>query len=65
MVSDLDIYRSANLLIREHGEDAKLEASLKADKFLEKGDMDGVVVWKKIISAIEVLQNENNGETIH
>ena len=65
MVSDLDIYRSANLLIREHGEDAKLEASLKADKFLEKGELDGVAVWKKIISAIEVLQNENDGETIH
>ncbi len=26
MTSDLDIYRTANVLIREHGEDAALEA---------------------------------------
>ena len=28
MTSDLDIYCTANILIREHGEDAALEAAL-------------------------------------
>ena len=27
MIRDLDIYRSANVLIREHGEDAPIEAA--------------------------------------
>ncbi len=27
MIPDLDIYRSANVLIREHGEDAALETA--------------------------------------
>ncbi len=27
MTSDLDIFRTANVLIREHGEDAALEAA--------------------------------------
>ncbi len=31
MTSDLDIYRSANVLIREHGEDAAVEAAMRAD----------------------------------
>ncbi len=31
MTSDLDIYRSANVLIREHGEDAAVEAAKHAD----------------------------------
>ncbi len=31
MIRDLDIYRSANVLIREHGEDAVLEAAMRAD----------------------------------
>ncbi len=31
MTSDLDIYRSANVLIREHGEDAAVEAAKQAD----------------------------------
>ncbi len=35
----LDIYRSANVLIREHGEDAALEAAMRADAMLEKGDL--------------------------
>ncbi len=30
MTSDLDIYRTANVLIREHGEDAALEAAQRA-----------------------------------
>ncbi len=38
-VSDLDMYRSANVLIREHGEDAALDAAMWADAMLEKGDL--------------------------
>ncbi len=30
MTSDLDIYRTASVLIREHGEDAALEAAMRA-----------------------------------
>ncbi len=37
MVGDLDIYRSAKLLIDQHGEDAGLEAAMRADAMLEKG----------------------------
>ncbi len=39
MIHDLDIYRSAQILIREHGEDAALEAAMRADAMLEKGDI--------------------------
>ncbi len=31
MISDLDIYRSANVLIRDHGEDAPIHAAMRAD----------------------------------
>ncbi len=31
MTSDLDIYRSANVLIHEHGEEAALAAALQPD----------------------------------
>ncbi len=37
MIPDLDIYRSANVLIREHGKDAAIEAAMRADAMLEKG----------------------------
>ena len=53
MIHDLDIYRSANVLIREHGDDAGLKAAQRADDMLERGDLDGLAVWKRILAAIE------------
>ena len=41
MASDLDIYRCANLLIDQHGEDAPAFAAMRADKRLEAGDIEG------------------------
>ncbi len=41
MTSDLDIFRTASVLIREHGKDATLEAAQRADAMLEKGSLDG------------------------
>ncbi len=51
MTSDLDIYRTANVLIREHGEDADLEAAQRADVLLEEGAIDGQRVWKRVLAA--------------
>lgn len=36
MTSDLDIFRSASVLIKRYGEDALLEATARADAMLEK-----------------------------
>ena len=48
MSDDLDIYRSAAVLIRHHGKDAALEAASRADLMLEKGDLKGRAVWRRI-----------------
>ncbi len=32
MIPDLDIYRSANVLIREHGEGAPMQAATRAER---------------------------------
>ena len=56
MIRDLDIYRSANVLIREHGEDAALEAAKLADAMLAKGDLEGQAVWKRILKVVEEIQ---------
>ncbi len=55
MVDDLGIYRSAKLLIDQHGEDASLEAAMRADAMLEKGDLDGKQAWVRIMKAVEEL----------
>ena len=56
MISDLDIWRAANLLIRQHGDDAELAAARRADLMLERGDLEGQTAWKQIGRAIVELQ---------
>ena len=41
MISNLDIYRTANVLIREHGAGAALEAAQRAEAMLGLGDVAG------------------------
>jgi hypothetical protein len=56
MISDLDIWRAANLVIREHGTDAELEAARLHDLMVDRGDDEGRLVWVRIRRAIEALQ---------
>ena len=67
MISDLDIYRSANVIIRQHGEDAPIEATMRADAMLERGDLDGYAVWKRIVKTVdELLAHRSSPDaTIH
>ena len=58
MTSDLDIYRSANELIKQHGDAADIEAAMRADERLAAGDMEGEAVWLRIVKAIEKLPSE-------
>jgi hypothetical protein len=61
MVSEIDIWRAANLLIQRHGTDAEIEAAKRADQMLERGDLDGNTVWKWIRRAIIALQAPASG----
>ena len=68
MPDDLDIYRSAKLLVDQHGEDAPIFAAMQADKCLEAGDLDGKAVWIRVIRAIEELTNTDTpegGQSVH
>ncbi len=53
MTPDLDIFRSANLLVKQHGENAPIEAAMRADAMLEAGDLDGYGVWRRILRAVK------------
>ena len=55
MTSAIDIYRSAKLLIDQHGDEASIHAAMRADALHEKGDLDGYAGWRRIIRAIDEL----------
>ncbi len=61
MIPDLDIWRSANVLVKQHGADAPIRAAMRADAMLDKGDMDGYAVWKRILRAVGELDETAPG----
>ncbi len=67
MTSDLDIYRSANELIKQHGDEALVHAAMRADELAADGDMDGRAVWLRIVKAVEELlaKERPEGEKVH
>ncbi len=59
MISDLDIFRSANLLVKRHGQDAPIHATMRADAMLESGDLDGYAVFKRVVKAAEEILSKD------
>ncbi len=53
MIAEADIWCSAAQIIKRYGEDAPLEAAMRADAMLDAGDLDGLAVWKRIKKAAE------------
>ena len=53
MIPDLDIFRTANVLVKQHGQDAPINAAMRADAMLDKGDLDGYMVWRRVLQAVE------------
>ena len=62
MIPDLDIYRSAQVLVKEHGQDAPIEAAMRADAMIERADLDGYAVWRRVLKAVEELLREEPRE---
>jgi len=56
MISDLDLWRAANLMIERHSADAAVVAAQRADEMLAQDDSEEQLVWKRILAAINELQ---------
>jgi len=65
LTAEIDIYRTANLLIQRHGEEPAIHAAMKADEMLKAGDMDGKAVWLQVGKAIEELQATESEGAVH
>jgi len=51
MISDLDILRCTNLMVRTHGKEAVEFARKRVDELDAKGDPEGRRVWIRITAA--------------
>ena len=66
-VSDLDIWRTAKILIDAHGENASLEAAQRADWAIQDGNPEAESVWMRVLKAVEALQRHEvaAGQSVH
>ncbi len=51
--------------MRERGEDAVIEAAMRADAYLEQGNMDGRAVWLRVMAAIKELEATEPNGVVH
>ena len=62
-MTDLDIYRSAKVLVDQHGDEAPIHAAMRADELLDIANLDGAAVWRRVLKAIkEILRTEPTGQ---
>ena len=62
MPSDLDIYRTAKVLIDRDGDGGSLHAANRADELPDQGDMEGRAEWLRVHEAAMDLLREAPGE---
>jgi len=67
MISDRDVWAAALAIVKRYGEDAMLEASMRAEQLQDEGDTAGAETWHRILNAIERLQAKwpAEGEAVH
>ena len=64
-LGDRDIWRTADVLIKSYGDEAELIAANRADAMLDQGDLEGQIVWKRILAAVRFLTNAQAQGPLH
>jgi hypothetical protein len=65
MIDHKDIYRSAQLLIKQHGQNAEDIAAERMQELMQKDDAKGASVWLEICHAIDVLNMRDHQGKLH
>ena len=60
MLTECELWACADEYLRQHGPDARIYASKRADKLLELSDIDGFHNWRLIAHRIDqlIIQSE-------
>ena len=64
-IAEIDIWRSAKLLVDQHGADAPIRAAQRADELLAAGDIEGRALWLRILAAVKGLQSTKPPDRVH
>ncbi|HYL48955.1 MAG TPA: hypothetical protein VET84_06285 [Stellaceae bacterium] len=56
MTEEIDIWRAAHLLVKRRGADTVIVAAQRPDEQSASGDIDGQLIWKRIVAVVRELQ---------
>jgi hypothetical protein len=65
VISEIDIWRAANLMLKRYGEKALEESSARADGLAADGDHDSASTWRRITAAVVQLANNVPPGPVH
>jgi hypothetical protein len=68
MISEGDIWHTAQVMLSRYGADASVQAARMADALFDSGEVQARSVWLRIIKAIDLLQDNRppaKGTPIH
>ncbi len=60
MTADDTIRQQAHSLVSAHGEDAPIQAAMRAQALLDQGDRAGSALWRRIGKLTNVLLSKTN-----
>jgi hypothetical protein len=65
MIDDREIWACANLLLKQHGENAWFVVARRADELLAQGEVEGRRTFLRILARIKELETSNPGGQLH
>ncbi len=65
MIDDNDILRAAAVMIDQYGFDAISQAELRTVDTLSRGEVEGHLVWNRILAAVRDLLWERGEDPLH
>ena len=65
MITEIDIWRAAQLMLRWYGDMAQEESIRRVEELSAADDLAGVAIWLRIIEAIDQLANITPPGPVH
>ena len=65
MISEIDIWRAAVLMMKRFDDDAPIESGKRADELANAGDDTGAAIWRRIEDAAEKLASTTPAGPVH
>ena len=65
MITEIDIWRAAQLMLRWYGDTAQTESIKRIEELAASDDFAGVAIWLRIIDAVDQLANTTPAGPTH